>query len=186
MPGDVWSPRPFRVQASRRETQDTVTLWLEPFDGVPLQFTAGQFTMIGAPGRGEVPISISGDPRHPGLLQHTVRAVGDASGALTRAGRGDVLLVRGPFGAGWDVGRAAGGDVLIVAGGIGLAPLRPAVLDVLADRDRFRRVVLLCGSRSPDQLLFVDELHEWRGRLDAEVEVTVDAAPVAGAGASAS
>jgi NAD(P)H-flavin reductase len=169
-------PRPFRVVATRDETADTATLWLEPGDGEVLRFVAGQFTMIGVPGRGEVPISISGDPREPALLQHTVRAVGDASGALARATVGDVVLVRGPFGTGWDVRRAAGGDVLVVAGGIGLAPLRPALLDVLAERERYGRVALLVGTRTPDQLLFVEEVQQWRSHLDLEVIVTVDAA----------
>lgn len=169
-------PRPFRVVRTRVETGDTTTLWLEPRDGQALAFESGQFTMVGVPGRGEVPISISGDPRDPELLQHTVRAVGDASGALAAARRGDVVLVRGPFGAGWEVSRAVGGDVLVVAGGIGLAPLRPVLLDVLAERDKYGRVSLLCGTRTPDQLLFVDEVQRWRSRLDLEVLVTVDAA----------
>lgn len=175
--GDALTPRPFVVRAKRQETADTVTLWLEPRYGDPLAFRPGQFTMIGVPGRGEVPISISGDPREAELLQHTVRSVGDASRALTRAEPGDVLLVRGPFGTGWEVERAVGGDALVVAGGIGLAPLRPAVLEVLAERDRYERVVLLVGCRTPDQLLFVEELQQWRARLDLDVLVTVDAAP---------
>jgi NAD(P)H-flavin reductase len=175
--GDALTPRPFVVRSARRETADTVTLCLEPRYGDPLVFRPGQFTMIGVPGRGEVPISISGDPCEPGLLQHTVRSVGDASHALTRAGPGDLLLVRGPFGTGWEVERAVGGDVLIVAGGIGLAPLRPAVLEVLAGRDRYRRAVLVVGCRTPDRLLFVEELQQWRARLDLDVLLTVDAAP---------
>lgn len=175
--GDALTPQPFVVRAKRQETADTVTLWLEPRYGAPLAFRPGQFTMIGVPGRGEVPISISGDPREAELLQHTVRSVGDASLALTRAEPGDVLLVRGPFGTGWEVERAVGGDALVVAGGIGLAPLRPAVLEVLAERDRYERVVLLVGCRTPDQLLFVEELQQWRARLDLDVLVTVDAAP---------
>lgn len=174
---DALLPRPFVVRETRRETADTVTVWLEPRHGERLDFRPGQFTMIGAPGRGEVPISISGDPREPDLLQHTVRSVGDASRALTRVQPGDVVLVRGPYGTGWEVERAAGGDVLLVAGGIGLAPLRPAVLEVLAERDRYERVVLLIGCRTPDQLLYVDELQQWRARLDLDVLVTVDAAP---------
>lgn len=174
---DPLTPRPFVVRAKRQETADTVTLWLEPRYGGALAFRPGQFTMMGVPGRGEVPISISGDPRGDGPLQHTVRSVGDASRALTRAAAGDVVLVRGPYGTGWQVERAVGGDVLLVAGGIGLAPLRPAVLEVLAERDRYGRVVLLVGCRTPDQLLFAEELQQWRARLDVDVLVTVDAAP---------
>jgi NAD(P)H-flavin reductase len=125
-------PRPFRVVRRRRDTPDTVTLWLRPTDGVPLAFAPGQFTMLGVPGYGAVPISVSGDPARPELLQHTVRRVGDATAAITRAGVGRTLLVRGPFGTGWSVDDGGDGDLLLVAGGIGLAPLRPALLAVAA------------------------------------------------------
>ena len=37
-------------------------------------------------------------------------------------------------------------------------------------------LAVLVGARTPRDLLFVHELEEWRSRLDAEVDVTVDAA----------
>ena len=127
--------------------------------------------MLQAFGVGEVPISISGDPARPSLLQHTIRDVG---GGHPRPGRGaepgDVLGVRGPFGTGWEVADGAGGDVVLVAGGIGLAPLRPALLEVLADRDALPRVVLLYGARTPEELLFGDEL---RAAGAAELDIDV-------------
>ncbi len=174
---DPYLPRPFVVRRVRREAAGTSTLTLEPYDGVPLRFRPGQFTMLGRPGHAEVPISVSGDPAHPERLEQTVRAVGDATDALVRCRRGDVVLVRGPYGHGWEVGDAEGGDVLLVAGGIGLAPLRPVLLDVLAGRQRYGRVMLVYGSRSPDLLLFRRELERWGGRFDLDVAVTVDTAP---------
>ena len=70
-------PRPFVVRESREETRDTFTLTLESreADGAPV-FEPGQFNMLYVFGVGEVPISISGDPRQPEVLAHTVRAVG--------------------------------------------------------------------------------------------------------------
>lgn len=170
-------PRPFVVRKVVRDTADTSTLTMEPLDGAGLTFAPGQFTMLGRAGYGEVPISISGDPARSDTLTQTIRSVGDASEAVARSRRGDLLLARGPYGAGWNVDDGTGGDVLIVAGGIGLAPLRPAVLDVLAHRDRYRRVFIVYGSRTPDQLLYPRELESWRGRFDVDVQVTVDAAP---------
>jgi NAD(P)H-flavin reductase len=167
-------PRPFRVREVRRDTDDTVTMWLEPLDGEALAFEPGQFTMLHAFGVGEVPISISGDPRDP-LLQHTIRDVGGVTATLARAVTGDVLGVRGPYGVGWGVRDGVGGDVVVVAGGIGLAPLRPALLEVLAHRGSFGRAALLYGARTPADLLFPDELATWAPDLD--VAVTVDAAP---------
>jgi NAD(P)H-flavin reductase len=167
-------PRPFRVISNHPETQDTVTLELEPEDGAVLSFLPGQFTMIYVFGVGEVPISISGDPRNPATLIHTVRSVGAVTAAIVGLGVGDRVGIRGPYGVGWPVDAAEGMDLVVVAGGIGLAPLRPVVLDVLARRDRFGVVSLVYGSRTPGDLLFEEELHAWRSRFDIEVEVTVD------------
>src|SRR4249919_2020827 len=122
-------PRPFAVTRRRKETEDTWTLELEPAAGVPLQLSAGQFTMLYAFGIGEVPISISGDVEGP--LVHTVRAIGAVSRAICGAKRGAVLGVRGPFGNAWPVEAALGGDAIVIAGGIGLAPLRPVVYELL-------------------------------------------------------
>lgn len=170
-------PRPFRVVRRRRDTADTVTLLLEPLNGEPLRFAAGQFTMLSAFGVGEVPISISGDPTRDAPLEHTVRDVGGVTHALVRAAPGEVLGVRGPYGTGWQVTDGIGGDIAIVAGGIGLAPLRPALLEVLAERERYGRVVLIYGARTPSELLYAKELEAWRGRFDLDVEVTVDFGP---------
>jgi NAD(P)H-flavin reductase len=162
------------------ETRDTVTLDLRPVDRpIPLHLP-GQFTMLYAPGVGEVPVSISGTG--PGqVLVQTVRAVGAVTQALCGCAPGRMIGVRGPYGTDWDVASAAGGDLLIVAGGIGLAPLRGALQAALGQRDAYRRVVVLIGARSPEELIFVRDLGEW-GRRGADVELTVDRATAGWAG----
>ena len=130
--------------------------------------------MLYAPGIGEVPISISGTGPDFGLVQ-TVRAVGAVTRALCSCAPGKVIGVRGPYGTAWNVAGAVGDDLLIVAGGIGLAPLRGALLSALGNGARFRRIVVLIGARSPAELVFGQELGGWR-RGGAEVEVTVDQA----------
>jgi len=168
-------PAPFAVASKRQETADTWTLELSPPGEQGMNFAPGQFTMISAFGAGEVPISISGDPGRAGPLVHTVRAVGLATAAICRAAPGEVLEVRGPFGRPWPVSEVEGSDVLVIAGGIGLAPLRPAILALLARRERYGRLLLLYGGRSPDQLLFTEELERWRSE-GLEVAVSVDSA----------
>jgi NAD(P)H-flavin reductase len=171
---DPMVPRSFVVTRTRRETHDTATLWLAAVDGTPLAFEPGQFTMLQAYGVGEVPLSISGDPADDGVLHLTVRDVGSVSHALANAETGAQLGVRGPFGVGWDVGSARGRDVVIVAGGIGLAPLRPAVLEICANRAAYGEVTLLYGARTPDERLFTDELPRWATEHAVAVHVTVD------------
>ncbi len=168
------TPVPYRVVSRVDETRDTSTLELEPLaEGVRPQ--PGQFAMLYAFGVGEVPISTSGDPARDGPLTHTIRRVGAVSTALASCDPGDVVGVRGPFGTCWPLAEAEGGDLLVVAGGIGLAPLRPAVMRALERREAYGAVSLLVGARTPEELLFGSQLEAWRVRDDLEVEVTVDA-----------
>ncbi|MDN4477291.1 FAD/NAD(P)-binding protein [Demequina sp. SYSU T00039] len=174
---DPMVPRRYVITHVRQDTRDTFTLLLDPVDGPPLEFRAGQFTMLHAFGVGEVPISISGDPRSPAPLEHTIRNVGAVTRALVEAAPGTEVGVRGPFGTSWDVDDAEGRDVVFVTGGIGLAPLRPAILDVLSHRERYGKVLLLYGSRTPDDILYGHEMHRWADLNDVNLQMTVDNAP---------
>lgn len=173
MSADLWTPIPMPILKVDQETADTVTLTLDAADS-PMSFAPGQFNMLWLYGHGEVPISISGDPADPARLVHTIRGVGSVTRPMIALGEGDVLGVRGPYGTSWPVEAAEGADVVVVAGGIGLAPLRPAIYHLLRHRERYGRVLILYGARSPAEMLFVEQLHAWRGRFDLEVEVTVD------------
>jgi NAD(P)H-flavin reductase len=165
------TPRPARVLGWRRETRESATIWLES-GGEP--WLPGQFNMLYAFGVGEVPISISGDPGRHDRLTHTVRSVGMVTAALCRLRRGQWAGVRGPFGSSWPVAEARGRDVLVVAGGVGLAPLRPVIYELVRHSRDFGRVTLLYGARTPHDLLYRTDLERWRSRID--VLVTVDAA----------
>ena len=172
---DPMMPTWSRVLRARRETHDTFTLDLScPGDAAEFSFAPGQFNMLYVFGVGEVPISISGDPATTDSVVHTVRAVGAVTRAMRQLKRDDRIGVRGPFGSAWPVSEAAGRDVVIVTGGIGLAPLRPAFYHLLNHRDDYNRVVLLYGARTRDDILYRDELKQWRAELDLEVDVTVD------------
>jgi anaerobic sulfite reductase subunit B len=163
------TPLPFRVAAREQDTVDTWTLELEPAAGEAPVVAPGQFVMVYAFGIGEVPISVSGPP-----LVLTVRAVGAVTRAITASAPGAILGVRGPFGNSWPIEGAVGGDIVVAAGGIGLAPLRPVLLEALARRSDYGAVSLLYGARTPSDLLYPAQLGEWRSAID--VAVTVDAA----------
>jgi len=164
---DPMLPAPYRIHKRRQELSDTFTLELAPADGSrSLAFGPGQFNMLYAFGAGEVPVSISGNPADPAALVHTIRAVGPVTEALWDLKSGDVLGVRGPFGAAWPVVEAEGSDVVIVAGGIGLAPLRPAIYHVLNQREKYGSVCIYYGARNPADILYRAELEKWRGQFD--------------------
>ncbi len=170
-------PEVYRVRHNWHETHDVFTLELEPSADVhPRPYEPGQFNMLYAFGVGEVPISISGDPAFVSPILHTIRAVGPVTKALRKLRPGDTVGVRGPFGNHWPVAEAAGNDVVILAGGIGLAPLRSALYYFLNHREKFGSIVVLYGTRTPDDILYRKELERWRSRFDLNVNVTVDRA----------
>lgn len=172
---DVMRPEPYLVQEVLKETPDTFTLKLAPETGGSAGFfRPGQFSMLWVFGVGEMPISISGDPAMRDRLIYTVRSVGQATHSLVDQGVGNGVGVRGPFGAGWPVEAARGRDVIVVAGGIGLAPLRPVIYEVLRHRKEYGRLVVLYGARSPRDLLYRKELALWARQPETQVLTTVD------------
>jgi anaerobic sulfite reductase subunit B len=170
-------PAVYLVADRRTETEDVVTLRLAPQGAGPLHYRAGQFNMLTAFGVGEVPISISGHSGADGTLEHTVRDVGAVTRALCGCRVGDVVGVRGPFGTDWGVEHIdPARDVVVVAGGIGLAPLRAAIGQLIRrGQGGGGQVFVLVGARRADQVIFSGDLDAWR-RDGAQVAVTVDVA----------
>lgn len=135
----------------------------------------GQFVMVTAPGVGEAPISISSSPsRTDGEFELCVREVGNVTKAMHKMKAGDTLGIRGPFGASFPVEKFRGKDVLFAPGGLGMAPLRSLINEVIDDRDAYGRVIILYGAKKRSELLFCDEVAEWLERDDVECYLTVD------------
>jgi NAD(P)H-flavin reductase len=175
---DPMLPIPAVIDRIEPEAADVSTFWLrlqEPESRARYSFQPGQFNMLYLPGYGEVAISLSSDPGASRLIGHTIRFAGVVTRGLQRLQLGNTIGIRGPFGTAWPVDRALGKDLLIVAGGIGLAPLRPVLFDVLSRRHMYRRVTLLYGARTPADLLFTAEYENWRSSA-IDLHVTVDRA----------
>jgi sulfhydrogenase subunit gamma (sulfur reductase) len=140
----------------------------------------GQFVMLSLPGIGEGPFSLAalpGEGAAPGTFELLIRRVGRLTNLLTRLRPDDVVYVRGPYGRRLDWDQFEGANLILMAGGLGLAPLRSFIRRALSHRDAFRRIDVLVGARSPDELLFRDDLAMWSARRDdVHVHLTVDAA----------
>ena len=135
----------------------------------------GQFVMLSVLGVGEAPFSITSSPsRSNGSFELCVRHMGDVTNALHKMQAGARVGIRGPFGHGFPIEKMRGKDVLFAPGGLGLAPLRSLINQVLDERGSFERVVILYGAKRPAELLFCDEVEEWIARDDVECRVTVD------------
>lgn len=176
---DPWRIHAVEIRSVTPELEGLFTYRLKLTSPLPrdaYRFEPGQFNMLYVPGVGEAAISMSGDAESGGGWVHTVRVVGNVTGALARLQVGDQLGVRGPFGAGWPLAAWRGKDLVLVAGGLGLAPLRTVVYHVLRHRGDFGRVWLLIAARSPDRLIYRSEYADWE-QHDLDVQTTVDRAP---------
>ncbi len=174
--GNPWLCHTVRIAAITPEISGVATYdfeFTDPDAANRYQFRPGQFNMLYLPGVGEAAISLSAHPAARRRWSHTIRVAGNVTQALAQLGTGGVLGLRGPFGSSWPIDDCRGRDVILVAGGIGLAPLRPVVYRLLAERSHFGQLTLLHGARSPGGLLYTREHATWNAGGVA-VQTTVD------------
>jgi sulfhydrogenase subunit gamma (sulfur reductase) len=175
--GSIYVPSPAKIVAVRELSAADKLFTIELPWGQSLDHQPGQFVEVSVLGVGEAPISISSSPsRSNGAFELCVRRVGDVTNALHELQVGATIGVRGPYGNGFPLEKMAGKDLLLAVGGLGMAPARSLINQVLdsAGRSAFGRVIILYGARRPGELLFMDELDAWARRADVELHVTVD------------
>ena len=171
----IYLPIQARIAETRPMTKLEKLFKIELPKGVSLDHRPGQFVEVSLLGVGEAPISISSSPsRSNGAFEMCVRRAGDLTGMLHRLGPGDTIGLRGPFGRGFPFEKFRGKDLLFAPGGLGLAPARSLINQVLDERANYGRIIILYGARNPSELLFTDEIAEWQARGDVEVHLTVD------------
>jgi NAD(P)H-flavin reductase len=174
-----YQPAPARIMRIAEEVADTRLFDLR-FEAPDLaerfQYNPGQFVQLSVLGVGEAPFSLPSSPTRRGAFQLCIRRAGTFTNYLfDHVREGDLVGVRGPLGNGFPVDQFAGHDLLLVAGGLGMVPLRGLLQYLIDLRHRFGRVMLVYGSRTPDQVLFRNELTSMSRRGDAEITLTVDA-----------
>ena len=173
--GSMYIPSPAKIVKVEQLTALEKLFQVELPVGQSLGHDPGQFVEVSLLGIGEAPISISSSPsRSNGHFELCVRKVGDVTAALHNLQAGATIGVRGPFGHGFPVDKMRGKDIIFAAGGLGLAPARSLINQVLDERGSFGRVIILYGAKNPSELLFRDELEQWSNRSDIEFHVTVD------------
>jgi NAD(P)H-flavin reductase len=171
--------RPFRaeilniIRLTEMEKLFQIRL-IDPVERERFSFLPGQFVMVELPGYGEIPISISSSPASKGYIELCIRRAGLVTGALHRAKRGASVGIRGPFGTHFPMHKMKGHNLLLIAGGLGLAPLRAPIFEVIHNRADYRDVDILYGTRHPSQLLFDYQYQEWSRIDDIDLQVIVD------------
>ena len=162
-PDNPYLPRPVKVISYKKESRDSFTLRISErsFPG------PGQFYQVSLFGTGECPISVcSYSPLH---VDMNIRIVGNMTSALSKVRKGDTLHIRGPYGHGFPMELLHGNGVIMVGGGCGVAPLRGIVEYIEANRDKFHDVHMYFGFRTPDDVLFKEDIASWQHRFSTNI-----------------
>jgi len=147
-------------------------------DGEAFGHQPGQFVQVSILGVGEAPISVSSSPTRGDYLELGVRKAGKLTGIMhDQLKAGDKIGIRGPFGSHFDAEEMKGKDLILVSGGCGLAPMRALIQYCEDTRDDYNSVTVLYGAKSPDDVLYKDELAEWEKSEALNCMHTVDAVP---------
>jgi len=173
----IYSPRPCRLLSVTDLTPQEKLFRLQLEDGRELGQQPGQFVQVSIPGLTEAPISVASSPSRAGCFELGVRKAGLLTSALHRLRPGAQLGIRGPFGRPFQLESLRDRHLLLIAGGCGLAPLRSLIQYCQDHRSAFRTVHILYGARSPDDLMFRDELSGWSLGPSFSCRYTVDAIP---------
>jgi NAD(P)H-flavin reductase len=154
------------------ETSNIKTFVLKPES--EFHFATGQFIELSIPGVGEAPFTPSSSPLQTDTIDVTIMRTGKLTGILHGFKGGEILGIRGPYGNGYPLEKYYGKDILILGGGVGLAPLRSFLLALLGNKEKFGKITLCYGSRTPDDVVYKYLFPEWRKVAGLEILRSVD------------
>jgi len=169
---DIYRPLKATVEKVITETDNIKTFVLRPEE--EFHFKTGQFIEMGISGLGEAPFTPSSSPYATETIDVTIMETGRLTGVFHALKGGETVGIRGPYGKGYALDKMYGKEVIILGGGVGMAPLRSFLLSLLHEADKFKRIVLLYGSRTPADVVYKEQFKEWMkdGRL--EIRRSVD------------
>lgn len=134
-------------------------------------FIPGQFLLVSVAGYGEAPLTFTTGTRDLPEFEVAVRSVGETTKAITRLKPGDIAYFRGPLGNGTPFDMIYGQDLYLIAGGIGLAPLRSIIKTIEYDDRLAGSLKIIYGSKTPEELIYKDEIAKWPNFSDSYVTV---------------
>jgi NAD(P)H-flavin reductase len=169
----LYMPIPATIERITAETPDIKTYTIRPDE--PMPFKAGQFVELAVPGIGEAPFTPSSSPRISDHMEITIMRTGRVTDWLDTMNVGDKVGVRGPMGRAYPIDDFHGREILIVGGGCGVGPLRSLLLALVEDLDKYARIIVRYGARTPDSIVFRDaQMHGWNQGGALDVMLTVD------------
>lgn len=154
--------RPWRVTSVTRLTPGQWEVTVAPEKHPGLDFKAGQFVWLNvghsAFSLKENPFSICSAPAAGSKISFMIKELGDFTRTVGQIKPGTIAYLDGPYGSLTVDGRNEPG-IALIAGGVGIAPLL-GILRELRQTGDPRKVKLIYGNRTDNQIAFRDELDE--------------------------
>jgi len=169
-------PRKATIKRIEKLTDAEKLFEIEFDDKKPLGGRPGQFVEVSIFGIGEAPFGLASAPSDGPTFEIAVRKIGNVTSKLHEMQVGDKIGVRGPLGNGFDVKAMEGKNLLLTSGGIGMYPMRSLINYVLdkKNRKKFKQIIILYGAKRPKEILFLNEVEEWKKCDDTVCKLTVD------------
>lgn len=137
-------------------------------------FKSGQFAELSVFGVGEATFCICSSPTRNEFWECCINRVGLVTNMLHKVGIGAELGFRGPYGNDFPLETMAGKNIIFIGGGIGLAPLRSLIWNVLDNRSKYGSITILYGARTQVDLCFKYDLNQWSQDKSVKTILTVD------------
>jgi len=175
--GNIYMPNLMRIEKITEEAPFVKTFRLKFEDekvAEEFSFRTGQFGEYSIFGEGESTFCIASSPTRKGYIECTFRQAGKVTSSLSRLDEGDIIGFRGPYGNIFPIDQWKDKNLLFIAGGIALPPMRSVIWNCLDTRENYKDVTILYGAKTVSDLVYKNELEEWKNRPDVNLVVTVD------------
>ncbi|MBN1383852.1 MAG: FAD/NAD(P)-binding protein [Elusimicrobia bacterium] len=154
------------------ESSNIKTVTLKP--AAKFSFATGQFIELSLDGVGEAPFTPSSSPYETEYIDVTIMRVGYVTEKIHQLKKGDTVGIRGPYGKGYPLEQMFDKEILILGGGVGMAPLRSFLLTLIKQIDKFKKVILCYGAKTPEDIIYKTEFTDWKKVKKVDILKSVD------------
>ncbi|MFH0948796.1 MAG: FAD/NAD(P)-binding protein [Elusimicrobiota bacterium] len=172
---NIYQPIKSEVLKITDESSNIKTFTLKPSE--KFSFATGQFVEFTTDGIGESPFTPSSSPYETETIDVTIMKVGYVTEKIHQLKKGDVVGIRGPYGKGYPIEQMFNKEVLILGGGVGMAPLRSFLLTLIHQIEKFKKIILCYGAKSPEDIIYKQEFEGWKKIKNLEILRSVDKCP---------
>ena len=155
----TYKPEPCKVLEVKKITSDMSLIKVK----AKLNIEPGRFIQVSVLGYGEAAFCPTSFENH---IELVVRDVGTLTHALCNLKKNDLIFIRGPYGKGYPMHQFKDNNIIAIAGGTGLVPIRSVLYHIEKNRSDFREVYVFLGFRSPEEVLFKEDIKRWQKKFN--------------------